>query len=133
MQLPGYNIEHTPAVSAVSGALMYISENLSYKPRKGLQIYSSKELELMFIELLIPNKQSYVIGTVYKHPPMQHFKFNELMRNLLTEINHENKKSIIAGDFNLNLLKYIYTIRGIYEFLECFLYKNFLPQITLPT
>ena len=84
----------------------------------------------MFIELLIPNKQSYIIGTVYKHPPMQHFKFNELMRNLLTKINHENKKNIIAGD--LNLLKYT-QIRGVREFLEGRLYKNFLSQITLAT
>ena len=90
------------------------------------KIYSSKELESIFIELLIPNKQNYIIRTVYKHPPMQHFKFNELMRNLLAKINHENKKNIIAGDFNLNLLKYMQK-RGIHEFLECLLRKNFLP------
>ena len=61
---------------------------------------------------------------------MQHFKSNEFMKDLLTKINHENKKSIIAGDFNLNLLKYT-QIR--YEFLKCLLNKNFLPQITFPT
>ena len=103
-----------------------------YKPRKDLQIYSSKELESIFIGLLISNKQSCIIRTVYKHPPMQHFKFNELMRNLLTKINYENKKAIIAGDFNLNLLKYT-QIRGTHEFFKCLLYKNFLPQITLST
>ena len=54
------------------------------------------------------------------------------MRSLLTKINHENKKNIIAGDYNLNLL--IYTqIRGVREFLEGLLYKNFLSQITLAT
>ena len=115
-----------PTASAAEGALMYISENLSYKLRKDLQIYSSKELESIFIELLIPNKQNYIIGTVYKHPPMHHFKFNELMRNLLSKINHENKKSIIAGDFNLNLLKYTQK-RGIHEILECLLHKNVVP------
>ena len=82
IQLPGYNIEHTPTTSTAFRALIYISENLSCRSRKDLQIYSSKELESVFIELLILNKWSYMIGTVYKHPPMKHFKFNELMRNL---------------------------------------------------
>ena len=63
---------------------------------------------------------------------MQHFKFNDLMKGLVTKISHENKKSIIAGDFNLNFLKCT-QIRGIHEFLECLLHKNFLPQITLLT
>lgn len=63
---------------------------------------------------------------------MQHFKFNELMKDLLTKINHENNKSITGRDFNLQLL--IYTqISGIHDFLECLLRKNYLPQITLPT
>ena len=65
---------------------MYILENFSYTSKIGLQIYSSKELESIFIELLIPNKQNHIIETVYKHPLMQHFKFNELMRNLLAKI-----------------------------------------------
>ena len=63
---------------------------------------------------------------------MQHFKFNELMKDLLTKINHEHQKSIIAGDFDFSLLKYT-QIRGIHEFLERVLYKNFLRQFTFPT
>ena len=47
-----------------------------------IYIHSSKDLESKFIELLIPNKQNYIIGTAYKNPPMHHFKFNELMKNL---------------------------------------------------
>ena len=54
------------------------------------------------------------------------------MKGLVTKISHENKKSIIAGDFNLNFLKCT-QIKGIHEFLHCLLRKNFLPQITLLT
>ena len=50
----------------------------------------------------------------------------------MTKINYEKKKRIIAGDFNLKLLKYT-QIKGIHEILECPLYKNFLPQISVPT
>ena len=104
---------------AAGAALLYISENLlqAKKPRKDLPI-SSKELESIFIELLISNKQNYIIGR------------RNLKRDLLAKINHANKK--IVGDFNLNLLKYMQK-RGICESLECFLYENFLPQIILPT
>ena len=41
----GYNIEHTPTESSAGGVLLYISEKLSYKPCKDLQIYCPKELE----------------------------------------------------------------------------------------
>ena len=43
-----------------------------------------------------------------------------------------NKPSIITGDFNLNLIKYMqHTV--VNQFLEKILSNNFIPQITLPT
>ena len=129
-----YDWTHTNCVKSWWDTHVHIRKFIlqAKKSPSDIYIYSSKDLESTFIELLIPNKQNYIIGTAYKNPAMQHFKFNELMKNLLAKINHKNKKSIITGDFNLNLLKYTQR-RGIHEFLECLLYKNFLPQITLPT
>ena len=133
IELPGYNIEQTPPESSAGGALIYISQNLSYKRRTDLQICCSKELESVFIEVMIPNKQSYILGTIYKHPSMKHFKFNnEYMEELLKVITHENKDCILTGDFNLNLLKHAKS-RGVSKFLENLLSHNFMPQITLPT
>ena len=43
---------------------IYISQNLWYKPCRDLQICCLKELEFVFIELMIPDKQSYIIGTI---------------------------------------------------------------------
>ena len=61
----------------------------------------------VFIEVMIPNKQSYILGTIYKHLSLNHFKFNnEYMEELLKVITHENKNCILTGDFNLNLLKH---------------------------
>ena len=39
IEIADYNIEQTPTVSTAGGALIYISQNLSYKPPKDLQIY----------------------------------------------------------------------------------------------
>ena len=50
IDLPGFNMEQTPTESSAGGTLIYISQSLSYKPRKDLQIYCPKELESTFIE-----------------------------------------------------------------------------------
>ena len=55
---------------------MYISQKLSQRVQEDLQIHSPKELESVFIELVIPRKPSLISETIYKHPSMQHFRFN---------------------------------------------------------
>ena len=84
IDIPDYNNEQTPTESSAGGSIIYISQNLSYRVREDLQIHSSKELESVFIELLIPSKPSLISGTIYKHSGMQHFKFNnDFMKKLL--------------------------------------------------
>ena len=64
---------------------------------------------------------------------MKHFKFkNDFMNTLLEKLAPENKLSIITGDFNPNLIKYMQNT-GVSQFLENILPKNFNSQITLPT
>ena len=131
--IPGYNFEHTPAESKAGGLLMYISNKISYKMRNDLNIYCSKQLESVFIEVLIPNKQNQLIGTVYKHPSMNVSKFNlEYLTDILTKIKNENKNIMLIGDFNVNLINY-YKSRSTYEFLELLFNHNFTPQIMLPS
>ena len=133
INLAGYNIEQTPTESSAGGVLLYISQKFSYKQRKDLQIYCPKELKSVFIELSIPNKPNFIVGAVYKHPSMQHYKFsNDFLENLLNKIQVKKKFSVPAGDFSLNLIKYSKTT-GINKFLEIILSHNLMPQITLPT
>ena len=97
---------------------MFISQTLQYKVQKDLQIYCSKELESVFIEFLFPNKPSFVKGTIYKHPTMQNYTFNiDFMENLLNKIKQEGKRTVLADDFNLNLIKYTQKT-GVNQFLE---------------
>ena len=73
----------TPTESSAIGVIA----KFSYKPSKDLKIYCPKELGSVFIELTIPNKANFIVGTVYKHPSMQHYKFNnDLLENLLNKI-----------------------------------------------
>ena len=133
IDLPGFKMEQTPTEPSAGGTLIYISQDLSYKSRKDLQIYFPKELESTFVELLIPNRQSNQIGVVYKHPSMKHYKFNnDLMNTLLERLTLDNKSSITTGDFNLKLIKYMQST-GLNQFLENILFNNFIPQITFTT
>ena len=112
---------------------MYISQKFSNKSYKDLQIYCPKELELGIIELCLPNKPNSLVGAMYKHPSMQHYKFNnDFLGNLLSKIQTEKKFSILAVDLILNLIKYLQTT-GINQLLEIMLSHNFVPQIGLPT
>ena len=114
INIPGYNFEHTPTESKAGGSLIYISGKISYKLRNHLNIYCSKQLESVFIEVLIRNKQNQLIGTVYKNPSMNVPRFNyEYPTDILTKIKNENKNIILMGDFNVNLINY-YKNRGTY-------------------
>ena len=97
--------------------MIYISQNLSYKPRKDIQIYYPKELESIFIEVLIPDKKSNLIGVVYKHLSMKHYKFNNGFLNTLLEKLASDSPSSITGDFKLNLTKYMQNTE-MNQFLE---------------
>ena len=50
LNLKGYSHESCPTESAAGGTLLYISNNLSYKPRNDLCIYKSAELESTFVK-----------------------------------------------------------------------------------
>ena len=53
------------------------------------------------------------------------------MKKLLNKIRVKNKRSLIVGDLNLNLIKYR-QIAAVNQ-LMVLLKNNFVPQITLPT
>ena len=64
---------------------------------------------------------------------MQNCKFYiDFMENLLNKIKQESERTILGGDFNLNLIKYAQKTE-VYQFLEIVLSDNFMPQITLST
>ena len=92
INLKGYSHESCPTESAAGGTLLYISNNLSYKPRNDLCIYKSTELESTFIEILSPKKTNVIVGCIYRHPHMDLNEFNDyIINNLLDKLSKENK------------------------------------------
>ena len=118
INIPHYNIEHTPTESKAGQTLMYVSEKISYNIRSDLNIYNPKQLESIFIQILRPDLSGGTVGRIYKHPSMSVSTFTaEFFAPLLKNLNKENIAVILTGDFNVNLLNFGKK-RGTYQFLE---------------
>ena len=133
IELPNYSIEYTPTESHAGGTLLYINNNLAYKPRNDLNIYKSCELESTFIEIINPKRTNIIVGCIYRHPSMDLNEFNSnYLNELLNTVSKENKSIFLLGDFNVDLLKYeIHSSTN--EFLDSLASNMFLPYILLPT
>ena len=117
--------------SSAGVSLTYISQKLSYKNRPDLQIYHPKHLESTFIEILLRNKSSCIVGAVYKHLPMKPYTFNTAFSQLLQILKKKTKNNYNRWLYNLDPLNYAKII-GTYEFLESISSNKFTPQINLP-
>ena len=83
------------------GTLMYISQKLSYKLRTDLNMHSPQKLESTFAEILVPNKQNLIVGTIYKHSPMKPHEFKNIFLELVSKLKHQNTN--LAGNLIFNL------------------------------
>ena len=65
----------------------------------------------------------------HRHLCMQHSEFNEeYLKHLSEKLNDENKKVVLLGDFNIDLLKFD-SNKNVFEIIY---YTNFLSNITFP-
>ena len=132
LTIKGFSYEHTPTEAACGGALLYISSNLQYKPRYDLQIYKSRHIETVFVEILYPKRSNLIIGCMYRHPCTSISEFNYLLSPVLHKISKEKKNVIILGDYNIDLIKTSSDVETS-EFFNLISSHNILPHITLPT
>ena len=56
----------TPSKATKDGVLLYIKENLIFKPQPDLHIYADKTIESHFAEIINPNGKNSVIGVIYR-------------------------------------------------------------------
>ena len=96
-------------------------------------MYESKNLESVFVEIIVPKKTNIIVGTIYRHPHMSFNSFNaEFLKPLLHKINRESKQTILLGDFNVDLLNSEVKSEPSL-FLDTLGSNLIVPQILLPT
>ncbi len=89
--------------------LLYIKENLLFKPREDLEkvMTQSKYLESVFVEIINPKGKNYVVGAIYSHPNGNPVDFvDSYLKPLLDDKLSKdilNKNVYLAGDFNFDL------------------------------
>ena len=62
--------------------------------------------EGLWVEIMNDKNKNIVRGCLYRHPSSDIEEFQNYISNCLTKLNKEKKECYLAGDFNIDLLKY---------------------------
>lgn len=134
--IPGYLLyDGTTGSSLKGGCGFYVKSNITTIPRKDLEFEITDydaQTENFWIEIVNEKGSNTVVGVFYRHPSNKHDEFMKNLETKLKIIKKENKKTIICGDFNVNLLNF-YKDKSVNKFLCTMLDYGFHPCITEPT
>ena len=87
------------------GVAIYTKENINSFIRDDLNKVDDC-FEAMWIEINVKKSKNIVCGCIYRHPYSDITTFDNYVSKCLTKISKENKNCYLAGDFNIDLLKY---------------------------
>ena len=79
------------------GVAFYIRRNIGYLQKH----YFPREIENIFVEILIPKIKPLVVGIIYR-PPNQ-INFLEIIKANFDKLDTNTKELYILGDFNMNM------------------------------
>ena len=108
LNINGYTlISQGKICSAHGGLAIYLSTKFSFKT---LTVYANSEiLEGQFIEITgNETNKSIILGNIYRPPSNTNSicqSFNDNVVPLLETLRRKNREVIIAGDYNIDLLK----------------------------
>ncbi len=132
INIDGYDFIHTPTHSQCGGAGMYIKRGIEYEVISNLSKSCENTCESIFIEVKHTTKQNVLIGSIYRHhTPVQSF-IDTYFKKTLQTITKSKKRCILAGDFNVDLIKYGDN-KIIDDFYDGLSSHSFRPLILQPT
>ena len=144
--LPNYHFYHKGRTHKKGGGVgIFVSKNLS----GGAHLNPDSQEKVRFIEeafenivITIPDaiatsngsiKKNLVLAAVYRQPNRDNFEqFENQLKKLLQVIDKKKNELVIAGDFNLDLLKYE-THAPTASYLDSLTERRLLPRIVRPT
>ena len=111
--ISGYKFERNDTKTNKGGVGVYIRDHLDYdiKDDLRLKVDNCEDLWLeIFDDRATKDKKqttnSFILGVIYRHPNTPFKSFTHHLCRNIELLNKKNKKFIIVGDANLNLLKY---------------------------
>jgi hypothetical protein len=135
LTIPGYHgIFKNRPTGIGGGVAIFIKDLFSYSERSELCISNNCNIESLFIEIFSTstNLNKRIIGVVYRPPGNDLDSFLTAFDSILTRVSHVNTECLIAGDYNIDLLKsevHLNTDR----FVNILHSHLFIPLITRPT
>ena len=132
-QLPGYKfVSHIRINKTGGGVGIFISNEHSYKIRPDL-CRMTCDIECVFVEITQKGKPNVLIGSIYRPPNTDIVTYNSEFESILKIIDSDNKRmSILAGDYNLDLIKH--DKHGpTADFLNNLFAYSYIPTIRNPT
>ena len=134
--LPDYDYYYeTPLVNAYGGVAILVRKGITQVSEiSHLKLNmtckcSACELENIWLDLSI-GTEHYIISCIYRHPNGNVKHFQQELNKSLEKIPSQHI-CIVAGDLNIDLLKYDNT--DVNEYMTQLLSYGFIPKITLPT
>ena len=91
-----------------------------------------KVVSVFLLRYIKQRSSKMIIGELYRPPNHDVDKFNVSFNTLLTKLEKENAKFLLAGDYNINLIN-DETHKGSENFLNQLFFHLCLPSITKPT
>ena len=133
INLENFVYESTPTESSQGETMLFVDKQLTYRLRKDLITYKSKEIESTCIELFHNNNSNTVISYIYKNPkaPVTEFTKDYLVP-LSEKLAKEKKETILMGDFHINILS-CNSDRDISSFIDTIYSNSFYPTIIILT
>ena len=134
-KIDGYNlISQGKMCSSHRGLAIYVSEKFNFSNidfNINSQIWEGQFIEIANIE----SNKSLILGNVYR-PPNNTNNLYESFTNefipILENLQRANRETVIAGDFNIDLLK-MNNNATLGNYFNSVVAQSFFPQITLPT
>ena len=136
LHVEGYQlISMAKHCSAHSGLVIYLSNKYQHEVLNNIHEQSNLwDGQFIKISGMLHNR-NIILGNIYRPPNdiNENYKtfFDELIR-ILAILNKSKHEVIIAGDFNIDLLK-VNTNMHAHEFFHTLIAQSFIPKITLPT
>ena len=139
IRLPGYHNIITRCRDTTDGCrggvALFIKDTTNYKIRDDLSVFIAHVYESLFVELTPKGGKPIIVGVIYRpntFPLADINKFNNSLLGVMDQINFENKKGVIMGDMNIDMLKY-----GSHDLTDTYVdgifSRGFLPRILKPT
>ena len=136
LQITGYNmISQGYACSTKGGLIIYLHEKFDYVYKSRLSNYETWEGQIIRIKKSNVLNKEINLANIYRPPKDIIERYTEFIQEItpiLKDLESSNVEAVIAGDFNIDLLK-VNEKHVFSEYFDMLTSNSFYPKITLPT